>query len=105
MGEKFCYTCQRCQHEYSARIGSGFAYPEVYRAKLAEIDAGEYGPDWQELYRKTPYAAINADYIIFLCDSCGAWEESTDISLYAPNDSDSIPQKQYGIKTVAEWGH
>ena len=43
--------------------------------------------------------------MVYICDGCGTWEHGTDVSLYAPNDPDSIPQKQFGIKTVEEWGY
>ena len=67
MGERFCFTCENCHHEYSARIGSGFGYDEVYHARITAIEAGEYGPAWQEVFRKTPGAIIDADYVIYIC--------------------------------------
>ena len=105
MGQGYSYTCKKCKCEYSVCPGIGMRYPSVYRDRLAEIAEGEYGPDWQELYNNTPFAAIDAARVVYVCDACDTWEYGTDISLYAPNDPDSIPQKQYGIKTVAEWGY
>ena len=105
MGSGYSYTCKKCKCEYRVHPGIGMGFPRVYQRKLAEISAGEYGPELQELYNKTPYAAINAEYVVYICDRCGTWEVGIDLSLYAPDDPDSLAQKQYGIKTVAEWGH
>ncbi len=80
-------------------------YPTVYQEKLDELAEGKYGADRQELYKKTPYAAISAEYVVLVCGACGAWEESTDMTLYAPNDPDEIGKKQFGIKTAEEWGY
>ena len=105
MGQGYCYTCKKCKHEYSVHLGIGMRFPTVYRDILADISDGEYGSELQELYNNTPYAAIDGERVVYICDGCGSWELGTDVSLYAPNDPDSIPQKQFGIKTVAEWGY
>lgn len=80
-------------------------YPNVYREKLARIAEGAYGTEWKELIDNTDYAAIDASKVIYICDYCNMWEIGTDITLYAPNDPESIPEKQYGIYTVEEWGY
>ena len=105
MGQGYCYTCKKCKYEYTVHLGVGMMYPTVYRRLLEAISNGEYGSELQEVYNDTPYAAINGNRVIYLCNGCGYWEHGTDISLYEPNDPESIPKKQYGIKTVEEWGH
>ncbi len=105
MGQGYCYTCKKCKHEYSVHLGIGMRFPIVYRDILADISDGEYGSELQELYNNTPYAAIDGERVVYICDGCGSWKLGTDVSLYAPNDPDSIPQKQFGIKTVEEWGY
>ena len=105
MGQGYCYTCKKCKHKYTIHLGSGMRFPTVYQSILADISQGKYGSDWQELYKSIPYAAINGEGVIYVCSGCGSWELGTDVSLYAPNDPDSISQKQYGTKTVAEWGY
>ena len=81
------------------------SFPSVYRDMLADISEGQYGPELQEIYNNTPYAAINGGYVVYVCSGCSTWETDIDVSMYAPNEPDSIPQKQYGIKTAAEWGY
>ena len=104
MGERFCFTCENCHHRYSAHIGRGFGYGEVYRARIAAIEAGDYGSAWQKVFRETPEAVIDADYVIYICNTCKAWEVSTDISLYAPNRPEDMPSKLDGRKTLDKAG-
>ena len=105
MGHGYTYKCDKCHYEYSVYLGIGMRHPVVYIRKLDEIDEGKHGAEWQELYRQTPYAAIDAANVIYICTDCNYWEKGTDITLYAPNDPESIPHKQYGEKTVSEWGY
>lgn len=105
MGEGYSYTCKKCKHEYSVLLGSGMMYTNVYRRILDDISRGKYGSELQELYNSIAYAAVDGERVVYICNGCCSWELGTDVSLYAPNDPDSIPQKQFGIKTVAEWGY
>ena len=104
MGERFCFTCENCHHKYSADIGRGFGYGNVYRARIAAIEAGDYGLAWQEAFRNTPGAVIDADYVVYICYACKAWEVGTDLSLYAPNRSEDMSSKLDGKKTLGEAG-
>ena len=104
MGQGYCYKCKTCNYEYSVQPGFGMGYPKLYHNQLAAVAAGKYGPELKRLFETTPYAAINAEKVIYACNTCNRWEPGIDVSLYAPNDPDSIPLKQYGIKTVKEWG-
>ena len=105
MGMGYSYICKKCGHKYSVFPDVGMMYPHVYRQKLAEIAEGAYGTERKNLVEKTSYAAIDAEEIIYICRSCNRWETGTDITLYAPDDPESISKKQYGIKTVEEWGY
>ena len=104
MGMGYSYKCKKCGHKYSVFPGVGRMYPKVYRKKLDQIAEGAYGTEWMNLFQKTPYAAINAEEIIYICSSCNRWETGTDITLYVPNDPEIISKNRYGIKTVKKWG-
>ena len=104
MGTGYSFKCKKCQYEYNVSLGIGFMYPDVYQTKLKEISSGEYGIERKKLFETTPYAAINAEQVLYICGSCHTWEEGTDVTLYAPNNPENIAKKQYGVKTVEEWG-
>jgi len=105
MGEGYSYTCKICNHKYWVTTGVGMMYPMVYQDTLNAIAKGKYGSKLKELFNSTPYAAIDAANTVYICGECCSWELARNLTLYAPNNPDDIPQKQYGIKTVAEWGH
>ena len=105
MGDGYSYTCKKCNHKYWVFTGAVMMFPTVYRDTLNAIAKGKYGSKLQELFNSTPYAAINAADTVYICGECDSWEYAKDLTLYAPNNPDDIPQKQYGIKTVAEWGY
>lgn len=105
MGKGYAFKCKTCGHEYNVNIGIGFMYPQIFRETLEKIAAGEYGAEWKEAYDKNLYVAIDAATVLFKCNKCGNWEKGKDISLYAPNHPELIPTKQYGEKTVEEWGY
>ena len=60
--------------------------PEEYQSMLKDIASGKYGEEWKDALNKTPGAAINAEVVIYICNSCNTWEEGRDITLYAPNN-------------------
>ena len=105
MGYGYHYTCKKCKHEYTVDLGIGFMFPDEYREILDDISKGAYGSELQELYNSIPYAAVNGERVAYICNGCGSWEVGIDVSLYAPNDTDSIAEQQFGKKTVAEWGY
>ncbi len=105
MGKGYSYICKKCKHKYGVSTGAGMMYPILYRELIDAISEGKYGAELQESYENTPYAAVDAENIVYICRECGAWEEDTDVSIYAPNDPDSFSKKEYGEKTVAEWGY
>ena len=105
MGQGYGFKCKNCRHEYSIRLGIGMMYPEVCRNLLQNLEQGKYGKEWQQLSKNTPYAAVDVKSVIYICNDCSRWEMGKDITLYAPNDPAAISHKQYGIKTVEEWGY
>ena len=105
MGQGYSYRCKKCGHEYSVDPGMGMLYPNVFRERLAEIAEGAYGTELKDLIDNTDYAAIDASSVVYICSYCNRWELGTDVTLYAPNDPESIAKKQYGILTVEEWGY
>ena len=105
MGQGHAFKCKKCGHEYSVHPGVGMMYPSVFREKLAEIAEGAYGTEFQDLINNTDYAAIDASRVVYICSFCNRWELGTDVTLYTPNDPESIAKKQYGILTVEEWGY
>ena len=105
MGQGYDYKCKKCKHEYSVYPGIGMRYPNAFRELLQKIEDGGYGEEWKQLLKDTPYAAANAERIVYICKKCGQWEIGQDITLYAPNNPKTIPGKQYGTKTVKDWGY
>lgn len=105
MGSGYSFKCIKCGYKYSVMPGIGKMYPSVYRDTLAEVAAGTYGDEWKKIMESIPYAAVDASRKVYICSSCGNWEEAKDITLYAPNDPKTISKKQYGEKTVEEIGY
>ena len=105
MGTGYLFKCKNCKKRYSVQLGIGMMFPEVCRETLDDMENGEYGEELQKLCKETPYAAVNVEREMFMCDKCGNWKVSENLSLYAPNDPEQIRAKQYGIKTVDEWGY
>lgn len=104
MGYGYYYKCRKCRHKYEVHLGAGMMFPRVYRRLLQDIAEGKYGEEWKALVRETPYAAVDADKVVYIC-SCGYWEMGEDITLFVPNEPESIPGRQFGVKTVAELGY
>jgi predicted RNA-binding Zn-ribbon protein involved in translation (DUF1610 family) len=105
MGTGYIFKCKNCRKKYSVFLGIGSLFPKVYRETLKDIDEGKYGEEWQRLYRETPYAAVDAESELFICDKCGNWNVSKNLSLYAPNEPQRIKEKQYGSKNEDKLGY
>ena len=86
MGNSYSYECKKCGTRYEAGSGIGSLYPIQYKSLLEEIREGAYGAEWKKAFADTPGAALDASEFVFLCDSCGKWENGPDISLYVPKD-------------------
>ena len=105
MGKGYRFKCKKCQNEYCASWGIGGAFPLVYRSCLSDIIAGKYGLEWKKLALSEEYIAVDASSYLYSCNFCGNWKIAYSLSLYKPKNPKSIPDKQYGIKTVREWGY
>ena len=105
MGRGFKFVCKNCGHEYDAFFGIGMFFLDVYEACIADIKSGKYGEEWKALLQSQEYIAVDAEKYLYVCKSCGNWKIDMSLSLYAPKEPDKIPDIQYGIKTVKEWGY
>ena len=105
MGSGIGLKCSKCHKGYTIITGGGMMFPSVYRELLDDIKKGRYGKEWQDIAQKTPHVAVDAEDYVYSCNKCGAWKIEKGLSLYEPNDQESLKKKQYGIKTVEEWGH
>lgn len=85
--------------------GIGMMYPKVYQEAVEDIKNGKYGPEWQEIMNSEEFIAVNAEREIYICSECKRWETDLNLALYRPKDAEAIRTKQYGIKTVEEWGY
>lgn len=104
MGSGYDFKCKKCQKEYSVMFGIGMLYPDVYQETVADIKNGKYGLEWQQLMNAEEYVAVNAEIEVYICRECKHWKTDLNLSLYRPKDVEAIRNKQYGIKTVEEWG-
>ena len=104
MGRGKTYICKHCNKKVNLFLGIGFSFPDVYQEKVADICDGKYGEEWQHLYQSEEFVAVNAEIYLYLCRKCGHWETESSMDLYVPKDTDSIRNKQCGVKTVGEWG-
>ena len=105
MGSGYYYHCEKCGAYYDVSVGVGMAFPEVYRQAVKGVLEGAYGREWQEAARGIEHFAVDAELRLYRCDDCGGWEVDYGMSLYAPKDVAKLMKKQFGEKTVAEWGH
>ena len=105
MGSGFRFKCNNCGGEYTVLLGVGFAFPSEYEKVNEDVKHGEYGEEWKTLINSEEFIQADAEKYFFHCGGCGYWKEDYGLSLYAPNNVESLRKKQYGIKTVEEWGY
>ena len=86
-------------------MGIGMRFPNTYMQLMNSIANGEYGPAWKALLNSQKYVAVNAEKDVYICRHCGHWETEYVLDLYVPKIPEHIHNKQYGVKTVAEWGY
>lgn len=103
MGQGIGFKCSSCGKEYHACPGVGFLFPEQYKEVQKAAKEGKYGPEWKELVTSGDCIAVDAETYLYMC-KCGHWTVEEGLSVYAPNDPEALSNKQYGIKTVREWG-
>ena len=104
MGRGLVYRCPNCGKEYHVLVGSGFVFPEVYRETLLRVLNGEYGVRLQNEIKTSPFAAIDAEYHLYVC-RCGWWETDFGLSVFQPKNTEEILNTHYGERTVRELGY
>ena len=50
------------------------------------------------------FVVADAEKYLYYCKDCKTWKVAEDLSLYAAKDPEAIRKRQFGIKTVEEWG-
>lgn len=105
MGSGYDFKYKKCKTEYSAMPGIGMMFPRVYQGAVEDIKNGKYGPEWQQIMNAEEFVAVNAEREVYICSECNHWELDLNLALYRPKDAETIRTKQYGIKTVEEWGY
>jgi len=104
MGSGFEFKCSKCGKEYSIHTGVGFLYLRVYEETLKDVKEGKYGEEWKTLALSEEYVAVDAEDYLYVCKKCGHWKVEPGLSLYAPKNVAELKKREYGIKTVEEWG-
>ena len=104
MGDGKRYKCKKCGEEYWVNLGIGMMFPHVFSETIEDIKAGKYGEEWKNLINSGEYIVPDAESYLFYCKACGTWEVTEDLSLYQPKDLEAIKKKEFGEKTVEEWG-
>ncbi len=105
MGMGYRYHCNQCGMNYKVSTGVGMTFPQVYQQIVADVLAGKCGQEWKDVAQNIQHFAVDAELRLYRCDHCGFWDVGYDLSLYAPKSLDKLLKKQYGEKTVAEWGY
>lgn len=90
MGYGYSFTCKNCKHKYEVFLDSGMFYAESCQRLEKRIESGKCGKKRQQVFKETPYARVNAENIVFICDECKQWKNELDLALYAPVNPDSV---------------
>ena len=85
MGNGTVFRCEKCGYEDTVMNGIGFRFPDLYQGTVNAIKAGEYGREWEEFFKRTSGAAVNAGLELYVCPVCNNFETALNLSLYAPN--------------------
>lgn len=102
MGHGMILKCD-CQ-EHFINLGIGMAYPRVFKEDLEDARSGRLGEDIQKATQGKQYLAIDAENCFYYCSQCGYWEVTGSHDLYEPKNLELMKLRQFGIKTVEEWG-
>ena len=112
MGNGVGFRCGKCGYGFTAYLGVGFDFPEVYRETVSAVQEGEYGQEWKELFERTPGAAVDANRELYVCSACGGYREDLNLTLYGPKDPGvskvhdgrfSVANPAEGAEYVAPW--
>ena len=104
MGTMRNYRCKSCGYNKQLHLGSGMMYPRVSDSAKEAIAAGEHGDELKEAFDSIELPAVRPEEMIYVCPSCGCWDVYMDASVYEPTDTEAMKKREFGIKTVEEWG-
>lgn len=104
MGSSVRYTCAKCGFSDDYFLGVGMGYPSVTRETYQRISQGLYGAHWQQLFAAHPHAGVLAEDSIFVCDNCGHWNTSLDITLFEPDDPQALLQDREQRRDIGKDG-
>ena len=86
MGYGYSFTCENCGERYEVDVGVGVLYPSKYEEEYAKVASGACGAERKELLNSNPYAAIDAESVVYICDKCSHWVQEVDYTVYVPKD-------------------
>ncbi len=104
MGHAYECKCNKCGYEFSAELGIGFLFPDVYKKTVKAMKKGKYGSEPMEFFKEYPYGAVNCEYVVLKCSSCKEFFKDLSLDMYISNkdfissrviDSESITERNY----------
>lgn len=104
MGYGFVFTCHKCKEKNWIKTGVGMGYPNLFRRTVQNVKDGYYGNRMKRIAKSIRYAAVDAEKKFYYC-RCEYWKTELDMSIYEPINVEDLLNKQFGIKTVHEWGY
>ncbi len=102
MGVGIEIGCKCNKKEYM--LGVGMMFPSVYKDTVQNAKDGKFGKTIQTLMQQNEYAVMDVGNTLYYCDKCGHIESNDPLDIYIAKDVESFKKKEYGIKTVEEWG-
>ena len=74
MGTGYNYVCKTCGKEFTAYLGVGFKYPQLYQDVMNSAREGKLGIKVKQFIINNPHAAIDPKTVIAKCEKCGNYE-------------------------------
>lgn len=96
MGQGNCYRCTKCDYEFTAYLGVGFAFPQVYKDMMESARKGELGEKIQQFMHEHPDGALNCESSIIRCTKCGALDCAPNLGMYLPKEGYDPHSVQHG---------
>lgn len=89
MGTGYNYVCKTCGKEFTAYLGVGFMYPQLYQDVMNSAREGKLGIKVKQFVIDNPHAAIDPKSVIAKCEKCGNYEAVSDLGMYLPKKGNS----------------
>ncbi len=86
MGQGKSFHCTKCDYKFTACLGVGYAFPEVYRATMESARKGELGEKIRIFVQEHPDGAINCENTIIRCGTCGNLNCGPNLNMYLPKE-------------------